>query len=244
MAIRSIIRPLPAALLLMAAAFGQPVLGQKAAPPPCAANQASTQDKPCTSSSTGTPPSAAEQFPFPSEPSHPIAPSTPAPDAPQPSADKDHPFPEGAPPPIPGSDSSSSSSSSSSSGGGDNYNPDDAASPDKGSAGNPTRKKLPKVEKVQTDDERVDEDLNVAKFYSGRGNFNGAYFRAKDAVKVQPDYSPGHFALAEVAQKLKKNDEAIAEYKAYLKLDPHGEKAKSAQKALDELQSPSAAVRP
>jgi Tfp pilus assembly protein PilF len=67
-------------------------------------------------------------------------------------------------------------------------------------------------------------------------NYQGAYLRAKDAVQVQPDYSAAHFALAEIAQKMKKKDEAIAEYQAYLKLDPDGEKSKSAKKALADLQ--------
>ena len=88
---------------------------------------------------------------------------------------------------------------------------------------------------MQTDDERVDEDLTVARFYMGDGNLQGAYLRTKDAVQVQPDYSAAHFALAQVAQKLKKKDEAVAEFKTYLKLDPNGEKMKEAQKALDEL---------
>jgi Tfp pilus assembly protein PilF len=66
-------------------------------------------------------------------------------------------------------------------------------------------------------------------------NYQGAYLRAKDAVTIQPDYSATHFALAQIAEKLKKKDEAIAEYQAYLKLDPDGEKAKDAKKALDEL---------
>jgi Tfp pilus assembly protein PilF len=70
----------------------------------------------------------------------------------------------------------------------------------------------------------------------GDGNLRGAYLRAKDAVQIQPDYSTAHFALAQVAQKLKNKDEAIAEFKTYLKLDPNGEKMKEAQKALDELQ--------
>ena len=69
----------------------------------------------------------------------------------------------------------------------------------------------------------------------GDGNLQGAYLRAKDAVTVQPDYSNAHFALAQVAQKLKKKDEAVAEFKTYLKLDPEGEKKKEAQQALDEL---------
>ncbi len=92
------------------------------------------------------------------------------------------------------------------------------------------------MKRVQTDDERVDEDLNVAKFYMGDENFQGAYLRAKDAVKIQPDYSAAHFALGQVAEKMKKKDEAIAEYKTYLKLDPDGEQARQAKRALAELQ--------
>ena len=67
-------------------------------------------------------------------------------------------------------------------------------------------------------------------------NLQGAYLRAKDAVKLQPDYSATHFALAEVAQKMKKKDEAVAEYQAYLKLDPDGEKAQAARRALEQIQ--------
>ena len=101
--------------------------------------------------------------------------------------------------------------------------------------GTSVHRKLPKPKRVQSDDERVDEDLNVAKFYMRDENYQGAYLRAKDAVKVQPEYSAAHFALAETAQKLKKKDEAIAEYEAYLKMDPDGEKAKAAKSALADL---------
>jgi tetratricopeptide (TPR) repeat protein len=142
----------------------------------------------------------------------------------------EHPFPTTPPPKLPGDNSSSSSSSS----GGDWADPD-ANPPDGDATGGSTRRKLPKVRKVQTDDERVDEDLRVATFYLNDENYPGAYLRAKDAVKVQPDYSATHFALAQVAEKMKKKDEAIAEYKTYLKLDPDGEKAKAAKKALAEL---------
>jgi Tfp pilus assembly protein PilF len=72
-------------------------------------------------------------------------------------------------------------------------------------------------------------------FYMNDENYAGAYLRAKDAVKIQPEYSETHFALAEIAQKMKKKDEAIAEYQTYLKLDPDGEKAKAAKKALADL---------
>ncbi len=124
-------------------------------------------------------------------------------------------------------DSSSSSSSSSSSGGTAADTPDTPTPP--------VRRRLPKVKNLQTPDERVDEDINVAKFYLNRGNYMAAYLRSKDAVKTEPDYAETHFSLAQAAEKMKKTDEAKAEYNAYLKLSPGGDNAKAAQKALEAL---------
>ena len=245
MALLSKSRVLLAVVALSTASVAQSSPQQTAPDAPCpAANQnqsqpsSQTPSKPCTPSAAGTKkPSVAEQFPFPGEPSKPAnppdSPGTPGTPAKN-SAETDHPFPTTPPPRLPGDDSSSSSSSSSSS---DSDTPSDIGPPlkDEGTEGTSTHRKLPKVKKVQTDDERVDEDLTVAKFYMGDGNLQGAYLRAQDAVKVQPDYSTAHFTLAQIAQKLKKKDEAIAEFKTYLKLDPDGEKKREAQKALDEL---------
>jgi tetratricopeptide (TPR) repeat protein len=238
-----------AVFVLSVAALAQstPQQTPPAAPCPVAGqsqNQPSSQTspKPCTPSAADAhKPSAAEQFPFPGEPAKAAKAANPpdSPDAPGPtpaksSAADDHPFPTTPPPRLPGDDSSSSSSSSSSSG---DDTPPDIGPPlkDEGTEGTSTHRKLPKPKKVQTDDERVDEDLSVARFYMGDDNLPGAYLRAEDAVKVQPDYSNAHFTLAQVAQKMKKKDEAVAEYKTYLKLDPEGEKKKDAQRALEEL---------
>ncbi len=246
MAIHPTTRALQLALLLSASCLAQtaPTQNPPAAPCPTPSqtpnqppSQTPDQTKPCPPTAPAAKkPTAAEQFPFPGAPAKPA----PSPDSPSPTttpsdAATQHPFPTEPPPRLPGDDSSSSSSSS----GGD----DPAATPgdDQATKGDPpegtsVHRKLPKVKKVQTDDERVDEDLAVARFYLRDENYQGAYLRAKDAVSIQPDYSATHFALAEVAQKMKRNDEAIAEYQTYLKLDPDGEKAKAAKKALAELQ--------
>lgn len=84
-------------------------------------------------------------------------------------------------------------------------------------------------------DEREARDLEVAHYYTTTGNFVAAYNRAKDAVATIADDPLAHFALAEGARNLKKMDEAIAEYKLCLKLDPDGIKAKAAARALAEL---------
>ena len=89
--------------------------------------------------------------------------------------------------------------------------------------------------KLQSADERENEDLDVAHFYIGNGDLQGAYLRAQDAVKTVPDDPGAHFLLADVALKLNKRDEAIAEYNACLKLDPIPKQAKDAHKALARL---------
>jgi len=81
----------------------------------------------------------------------------------------------------------------------------------------------------------VTEDLDTAHFYIQTGNLQGAYLRSKDAVKTAPDDTDAHFALAEIAMKLDKRDEAIAEYNACLKLDPTAKQIKQARKALAQL---------
>jgi hypothetical protein len=184
-----------------------------------------------------------------------VAPDAPATPAPAGSAGDKFPYPgeeKGAPsaPGAPGSGKfpypgetkdpgESSSSSSSSSSGGDAPVPDDKpALKDEGTSGSTksSRRRLrPPAQKILSDPEREDEDLTVAKFYVSRGNLQGAYLRAKDAVKVQPDDPDGHILLADVAEKMGKKDEAVTEYEAYLKLDPEGDHVKAAQGALAKL---------
>ncbi len=96
----------------------------------------------------------------------------------------------------------------------------------------PVRRRLPKPERVQSDEDREAEDLSVAKFYRQSGNPNAAYLRTKDAVKLQADDPEAHFALAQLALQLGKREEAAAEYASYLKLDPDGDNSRAAQKAL------------
>jgi hypothetical protein len=242
------IRAMLISFTLSAVATGQTGSSQQPASQPCPPTSQnspkSKSDRPCTPPPDTKQPSTAEQFPFPGEPSKPTS-SDDSPDAPAPASSKksaaeEHPFPSDAPPALPGSDASSYSSSSSSSDDSSSSADPDAKPPtpatDSPSDAKPIRKKLPKVEKIQTPEDRAAEDLTVAKFYEDRGNLNAAYLRTKDAVQAQPDDPYTHFALARMAQKLKKRDEAISEFNAYLKLDPDGLNIKAARKALSELQ--------
>jgi tetratricopeptide (TPR) repeat protein len=140
-----------------------------------------------------------------------------------------------------GSSSSSSSSSDDGSTAADAQPGDAAGVKDAGSEGSqtPGRHILHRVNpigtKLQTDDEREAEDLDIARYYTQTGDLQGAYLRSKDAVKMAPNDADAHFALAESALKLNKRDEAITEYNACLKLDPIDKEAKAARKELAKL---------
>ena len=221
-------------LLLLAMIFGR--LGAQAqTPATSAACPAGTDPKACGPAKHV--PSVSEQFPFPGE-TKANEPVDPKPDQPkpltgaQPAKDK-FPYPgETLQPEAPKGDSSSSSSGEAP------PNVDDKPDlKDAGTTGSTrARRRLrPPAQKILSDEERVEEDLSVAHFYQQSGNLNGAYLRAKDAVKIQPQNADGHLQLAEIAQKMGKRDEAIAAFTKYLELDPDGDGVKEARKSLEKL---------
>ena len=135
--------------------------------------------------------------------------------------------------PFPGEpvESGTGSSSSTSSSATDSGEAAPNALKDEGSTGS-TRFARKHLAKIEDPDTRVSKDLEVARYYVSTGNFQAAYRRAKDAVSTIPDDPAAHLALAQTAQRLNKKEEAIAEYKVYIKLEPDGNKVPSARKAL------------
>jgi predicted component of type VI protein secretion system len=136
-----------------------------------------------------------------------------------------------------GSSSSSSSSDSVSEPEGGSVGPlaeDDDEAAKEAAARKAARHKLPPIAR-QSPDEREQEDLKVASFYMDDKNFRGAYGRATDAVAMAGDDADAHFALAEAARKLGKLDEALANYKKCLTLDPVPKVKKAAEKAVKEM---------
>lgn len=247
------------AMLLGATLTAVPAVAQTKPDPAPAPCKVEPDPAPCGLPSSPTPsnsPKPSQKFPFPADVSGaaagspnlngvPDAPTT----APAAGTKKEFPFPgepgNSAPAPaVPDATGSSSSSSSS----GDtptidaDGNPVGPALQDKGSVGAapvPGRHILHRVNpvgtKLATTEERLSDDLDVAHFYVQSGDLKGAYLRSQDAVKIAPNDPDAHFSLAEIAQKLGKKDEAIAEYNACLKFDPTEKQAKEARKALAKL---------
>jgi hypothetical protein len=82
---------------------------------------------------------------------------------------------------------------------------------------------------------RFNDDLKVGKFYLQDGNPQGAYLRYKDAIGYDPDDPDALFGLAQAAEKLKKRDEAILNYRETIKADPGGDHDRAARAALKDL---------
>ena len=85
------------------------------------------------------------------------------------------------------------------------------------------------------------KDMDVGDFYlSERRNYSGAMMRFRDALARKPNDPPATFKLAQSLEGLQQIDEAREQYQAYLKLDPQGQYAVQAGKALERLQGKSA----
>ncbi len=69
----------------------------------------------------------------------------------------------------------------------------------------------------------------------GDQNYRGAYLRAADAVAVEGDDPDAHLALADAARKVGNLDQALAEYKKTLTMDPIPKTKKAAEKAVKDL---------
>ena len=79
---------------------------------------------------------------------------------------------------------------------------------------------------------RLQDDLQVADFYSKDWNYRGAYLRYKDALHLDPDNEKALFGVAEMACHMKNSAEALAGFKTYLEQYPKGRYAKKSEKAL------------
>lgn len=225
---------------LALALAGTPAIAQKYTPPPPPLTDTPckpTKKVPCPPPPAPAAAPAAGAFPFPGETQQDEGkpPTTPQTTAPAPGA---FPFPGEPSPEAPATSPSSSSSSSSSSASDPAQDPDQPALKDEGTTGSTrfSRKRLPKVSVIDPD-ERGSKDIEVSRYYFSTGNFNAAYLRAKDAITSVPEDPEAHLALAEAAQRLKKLEEAAAEYNLTLKLDLSDQQKKSAQKGLTELAS-------
>jgi|SRR5215813_5943816 len=81
------------------------------------------------------------------------------------------------------------------------------------------------------------KDMDVGEFYlKERKNYAGAAMRFRDALAHKANDPAATFKLAQSLEGLRQTDEAREQYQAYLKLEPQGQFAGEANKAIDRLQ--------
>ena len=78
----------------------------------------------------------------------------------------------------------------------------------------------------------VDHDKQVAEVYWGQGNWEGAYLRYRDAVRINAQDAEALYGLAEAEGRLGRNVSARQHYLDYIGLQKDGRKAQAARKAL------------
>lgn len=84
------------------------------------------------------------------------------------------------------------------------------------------------------------KDVKVGDFYAKKGNYRAAAGRYSEAVKWDPNFAEAYLKLAEARDKLDQPAEALKAYRAYLRLDPDGKKARKAEERLAELEKEAA----
>jgi tetratricopeptide (TPR) repeat protein len=198
-----------------------PVPDAPAAPqPPATPDAPATPDNSAAPDSAGTPGgSAGEQQTKP------------------PSAAQDNPFPED----VSRDAAKSAAASGSGSGMSSSSSYDPGVDRDNGDRETPAgRRKLPKPsDDVEVGSlsatARAKKDVEVGNYYLSAGADQGAYARFADANKMDPTNIDAIFGLAEAARHLQRTQEAVANYKLFLDIEPDGSRAKLARKALNGL---------
>ena len=91
---------------------------------------------------------------------------------------------------------------------------------------------------------RAVKDDEVGDFYFKRKNYKAALARYQDALAWKENDAVATFRMGECYQKLDQPNEAVAQYRQYLKILPEGPFSKDAKRALEKLGAEKAEAGP
>lgn len=136
-------------------------------------------------------------------------------------------------PSVSGDSQGSAPQSGSSSSGEYSSSDENLPPPDVGEGtGKQNNKKMDSFTRDQTQDGRVQNDLNVADYYMKNGNYRGAFSRYDDALQYDPQNDTALFGRAFALCKQNLTGEAMAQFKTYTKTNPQGKYALKAEKLM------------
>lgn len=104
--------------------------------------------------------------------------------------------------------------------------------PDLGEGETSRHQKLDSFTRDQSQDGRIEDDLNVADLYMKNGNYRGAFLRYQDAIKFDPQNDTALYGAAVAMCRQNMTSEAMARFKSYTKSNPQGKYALKAEKML------------
>ncbi len=84
----------------------------------------------------------------------------------------------------------------------------------------------------QTQDGRIQDDLQTADLYMKTGNYRGAFLRYQDALQYDPQNDTALYGIATAMCKQNLTSDAMAHFKSYAKNNPQGKYAIKAEKML------------
>ena len=85
-------------------------------------------------------------------------------------------------------------------------------------------------------------EVKVGKFYEKKGNHRAAAARYLEATRWNPSFVEAYWRLGRAREKMAQSQEALDAYRAYLKLDPNGDKSKEVRKNVSLLEKAVAAT--
>ena len=77
----------------------------------------------------------------------------------------------------------------------------------------------------------------LGRVYWRSGNFVKAGRQAGLAIQLNPNFADAHLLAADILMRAEKRQDALFEYREYLRLNPHGENAKRVSSIIAGLKS-------
>jgi cytochrome c-type biogenesis protein CcmH/NrfG len=92
--------------------------------------------------------------------------------------------------------------------------------------------------------ESAEAHYELARTFSALGKWDPAEAHVRRAIELNPDYAGPHVLMANIYLQQENAEEALAEYKEYLRLDPNGSMAPAARDLVKQISEALAADEP
>ncbi|MGH9816904.1 MAG: tetratricopeptide repeat protein, partial [Candidatus Acidiferrales bacterium] len=97
-------------------------------------------------------------------------------------------------------------------------------------------------QQAEFDPLKAEKNLEVARYYLRKGNYDAAIDRLKDSIRYKSNFAEPHRLLGEAFEKKGDREEAVRYYKKYLEILPSAQDAQKIGEKIEHLQRKLAAA--